>query len=116
MRWLDQADFRERREDDTRRGAKLGIGDLDHGGVAIAKLEYPAPRPSGRIVDRLDQLDNVESGNPVRHGHCHMLGARIGGHQSWRGIGRCVVPAHPDCRAAVADYQDGPDATNNAEG
>jgi len=83
VRRFDHADLGERREDDPRCGSQVGLGDLDHRHVALTQLE-DAPAGTGRrVVDALGQLDDVEGGNFVSYSHEDMLGARVGGGQSW---------------------------------
>jgi hypothetical protein len=100
---LDQADLRERRKDDPRRGSQIGLGDLDHRHVAFTQLK-DAPAGAGRrLVNALSQLDDVESGDFVSYSHGDMLGARVGGGQPRGSAEILVVPAHGDHRAPLAD-------------
>jgi hypothetical protein len=83
----------DRNEDDASGSVEVGFKNLNHGDSLSIKLQDTAFGPSGRIIYRLGQFDNVELRDFLSH--CHqdsMLGAWIGRDQSWRAISAGVVP------------------------
>lgn len=115
MRRFDDANLRERHEDDPRCGAKVGLGDLDHRHVALAQLEDASTGPGRSVVDALGQLDDVEGGDFVSYSHEDMLGARVGGGQPRGSAEILVVPAHGDHRAPLADRHSLSDSADDPE-
>ena len=62
-RRIDDAQLVKRREDDSGSGSELGLGYLDHRRATGPQLQHSATSTGGRVIDRLGQLDDVESGD-----------------------------------------------------
>ncbi len=114
-RRLDDAQLVERRKDDPRCRPELWLEHLDHCDLGGVKLQNPSPSTGGRIVNTLNQLDDVEGGNLVSY--CHflsMLGGRVGRDQSWRRYLDGVMPRDQCPCAAVINCQGDLDSAGNA--
>lgn len=94
MRWAGgMTQLVDRDEDDASGSVKVGLKNLNHGDSLSIKLQDTALGPSGRIIYRLSQFDNVELRDFLSY--CHqvsMLGTWIGGDQSWCAVSTGVVP------------------------
>jgi hypothetical protein len=72
---------------------EVGLEDLNHGDSLSVKLQDTAFGPSGRIIYRLGQFDDVELRDFLSYCHqASMLGAWVGGDQSWCAVSIGVVP------------------------
>ena len=83
----------DRNEDDASGSVEVGLKNLNHGDSLSIKLQDAALGASGRIIYRLGQFDNVELRDFLSYCHqASMLGAWIGGDQSWCAVSTGVVP------------------------
>lgn len=81
------------REDDPCGGVEVWLKNLNHGGSCSVKLQDAAFGPSRRIIYRLSQFDDVELRDFLSYCHqASMLGAWIGGDQSWGAASTRVAP------------------------
>ncbi len=80
-------------ENDAGGSVEVRLEDLDHGDSLSVKLQDTAFGPRRRIIHRLGQFDDVELRDFLSYCHqASMLGAWIGGDQSWCAASTRVVP------------------------